>query len=306
MTQARSTPVRDTAASPDIWHPERSVDVDAVNADLEVGKPTVDVAIYYPSNLDPAHHELVNPELLFDGFDHARRVFDAAGVQLRLAKFATGTIDPQLFSLRSAERGRDLPSSRFANMYRHAERTPAIVSDAALRLFDTVIGDAPGNDLVVHIVALQSVYIEWHESVVEERVYQSQLIETGGLSFPGYMHGDTMPRGFRGAITITNLTRTKDSWKTIAHELGHKLLNVSHEHRGVSPQHEVLSDEGLMLYGQGTEIASGPEGRYHLERLHRSPFIYRESIDGSRTHMPDYAADGFYYDPIYDGVCVEF
>lgn len=114
-----------------------------------------------------------------------------------------------------------------------------------------------------------------------------------------------MPRHLRGAITITDLVKSEDSWKTIAHELGHKLLNVSHEYRDVSPQHEVNADGGLMLYGKGTDILSGPEGRYHYERLHVSPYLYREAEDGSREWNPDYAGDGFYYDPIYDGISVD-
>ena len=120
------------------------------------------------------------------------------------------------------------------------------------------------------------------------------------------MHGERIPRELRGVISITNLVRTDHSWKTVAHELGHKLLNVSHEHREIDPGHEIHSDQGLMLYGQGTEIARGREGRFHYERLHRSPFVYIQSESGNRTYNDDYASGGFYYDPIYDGVSVEF
>ena len=137
------------------------------------------------------------------------------------------------------------------------------------------------------------------------RTWQPKTISTGGLSFPGYMYGATMPRHLRGVITITDLTKDENSWKTVAHELGHKLMNVSHEYRDVAPQHEVRADGGLMLYGSGTEIPAGEAGRFHRERLHRSPYIYRHDERG-REWNDDYAEDGFYADPIYAGLCMPF
>ena len=288
------------------WEPDAQEEVDAVNSDLVAGAATVDVAIYFPDNLDLAHGEQVNEQLLFEGFRAAKEVFRAADVELRLTEMLRGPLDPSQFMVRSAERGRDLPFGTFANMYVEAERHPSELTDEAIETFRTAIPERPDNHLMVHIVVLQAVFMDYFEPVIENRVYQKQTIETSGLSFPGYMHGDHIPRDLRGVITITNLTRTDHSWKTIAHELGHKLINVSHEHRDVSPAHEILSDEGLMLYGQGTEIASGEEGRFHLERLHRSPFIYLVDESGERKYNPDYSESGFYYDPIYEGVSVDF
>lgn len=288
------------------WQQVRGGEVDSINEDLEPGFPTVDVAFYYPNNLDELHHEKVNPDLMLDGFRSAKAVFAAADVQLRLTGFSSGYIDPSMFMIRASKPGTDLPMGRYSNMYVEAERHPSELTDEALAVFGPLIGEAPGNDRTVHIVALQGVFIDHFDPVVEGRVYQKQTIETSGLSFPGYMHGDLIPRRMRGVITITNLRRNEDSWKTIAHELGHKLMNVSHEHREVSPAHEIQSDEGLMLYGEGTEIASGAQGRFHHERLHRSPFIYTEGADGEREYNPDYLGRGFYYDPIYEGVSVEF
>ena len=34
------------------WSLVDSVDVEAINSDLEIGKPTVDIGLYYPSNLE--------------------------------------------------------------------------------------------------------------------------------------------------------------------------------------------------------------------------------------------------------------
>lgn len=288
------------------WTVVRAPDTEQINSDLAAGRPTADVVIHYPNNLDPAHQEKVSLDLLLDGFRSAKEVFSAADVQLRLLGVRSGPLDPKRFMIRSAKRGTDLPMGQYSNMYIEAERNPSELTDEAVDTFRTVIGESKNGDRTVHIVVLQAVFMDYFEPVVEGRVYQKQTIETSGLSFPGYMHGDRIPRDLRGVITITNLRRTKDSWKTIAHELGHKLMNVSHEHRDVSPAHEVLSNEGLMFYGEGTEIARGAEGRFHYERLHRSPFLYVEDEDGSRAYNPDYAAGGFYYDPIYDSLSVEF
>lgn len=188
-------------------------------------------------------------------------------------------------------------------MYRGAERSPDRISDEAHAAFETMVPLVADVERTVHLVVLQDVYMTFCEQL-DFRTWQWKTISTGGLSFPGYMYGSTIPRHLRGVISITDLTKNDRSWKTIAHELGHKLMNVSHEYREVAPQHEVLADGGLMLYGQGTEIPSGEDGRYHHERLHVSPFLYR-MVDGEKQWNPDYAADGFYHDPIYDSICIE-
>ena len=96
----------------------------------------------------------------------------------------------------------------------------------------------------------------------------------------------------------------RQSWKTIAHELGHKLINAGHEYRDIGPQHEVYADGGLLLYGDGTDIPSGREGRFHRERLHRSPFVYRQDRDGNKVWNPDYQDGGGYYDRIYQDLTI--
>ena len=233
------------------WVPVPSIDIDEINSDLVAGEPTVDVAIYYPSNLDAPHHEKVNVDLLEHGFAKAKEIFGTVGVRLKLVSFTTGELDPRHFAIDSTISSEELPSLRFVNMYRGAERRPSRLSADALEAFERIVGDAPGNDRIVHLVVLQDVFMTFYEEL-DFRTWQPKTISTGGLSFPGYMYGSTLPRHLRGVITITDLVKSKDSWKTIAHELGHKLLNVSHEYRDVSPQHEVNADGGLMLYGTGT------------------------------------------------------
>lgn len=282
---------------------DAAIDLTGLNADLIAGEPTVDVAIYYPSNLDARHADKVTIPLLEDGFRKAKTIFFEAGVQLKLVSFTTGPLDPRLFEVNSTPTP-TIPSGRFTNLYRNAERHPSELSADALEAFTAVVPAVAGSDRTVHIVVLEDVYMSFFEKL-DFRTYQLKTISTGGLSFPGYMYGATMPRHLRGVISITDITKDENSWKTIAHELGHKLLNVSHEYRDTSPAHEVRADGGLMLYGKGAEIASGAAGRFHRERLHVSPYVYRESPDGTRTWNPDYHGDGFYYDAIYDGISVD-
>ncbi len=284
------------------WHDVPTVDVDAINVGLQDEIPTADVAIHFPSNLDPGHAAKVTIDLLVEGLKHAQRIFGEAGVQLRLTAVRSGSLDPTLFEIESTQ-PEGSPGPRFVNMYRAAERSPSRLSADAAAAFEAIVDHTQDAHRTVHLVALQDVYMTFFEQL-DFRTWQAKTISTGGLSFPGYMYGATMPRHLRGVISITDLTKDENSWKTIAHELGHKLMNVSHEHRDVAPQHEVRADGGLMLYGKGTEIASGPEGRFHRERLHRSPYVY-QVIEGERRWNPDYQADGFYYDPIYDGVCLD-
>lgn len=274
-----------------------------LTTDLDPGLPIADVAIWYPSNLDPTHRTKVTPDLLRHGFEQACRIFLDAGVQLRLVSAKTGPVDPRLLAIDSTNNADDHPGDRFVNMYRAAERRPSRWSADAENLFRSVIPEVAQAETTVNLIVLQDVYMTFYEQL-DFRTWQRKTISTGGLSFPGYMYGATMPRHLRGVITITDVTKDANSWKTVAHEIGHKLLNVSHEYRDTAPQHEVRADGGLMLYGAGTEIASGPDGRYHRERLHRSPFLYR-LVEGGREYNPDYAGDGFYYDPIYADCSVE-
>ncbi len=74
----------------------------------------------------------------------------------------------------------------------------------------------------------------------------------------------------------------------------------------MDPQHEIYAEGGLMIYGDGIEIGSGKENRWHLERLLLSPFIYQSDENGNKQWNPDYQEGGHYYDPIYGDFVVEF
>ena len=77
------------------WSLVDSVDLEAINSDLEIGKPTVDIGLYYPSNLHPDAVEKLPLSGLVEEFLNAKKVFEPTGVQFKLLWIKTGQVDPQ-------------------------------------------------------------------------------------------------------------------------------------------------------------------------------------------------------------------
>ena len=117
-----------------------------------------------------------------------------------------------------------------------------------------------------------------------------------GFSFPAYSFEDRIPHHLRGFVSI----KPDVSSKTLSHEFGHKLINVSHEGLETCPKFSGGGVPGLMGYSGSTQIFEGKKGRYHKERLHLSPFVYK-IINGKRIQNLDYQENGHYRDPIYKG-----
>lgn len=281
-----------------------SVRIDEINSDIKTGDPTVDVGIYYPSNLDAAFVDAVPLSGLIDEFLEAKRVFAAAGVQLNLLWVNSAPIDPKYFSIIASNTEVDIPSDGYSNMYIEATRNPGALSEATRGAFEAIIGHDENNSRTVYLLVLQGVYTSYYETDDNGRNWSPRLVRTGGLSFPTYIHGNSIPTRMRGVITLTRHDRKYK--RIVSHELGHKLMNVSHEYLEQSPQHEIVGEGGLMLYGSGTDIPSGEDGRWHRERLLMSPYIYRINEKGTRIWNPDYVEQGFYYDALYGDKVVHF
>ena len=283
------------------WKEVSTEIVQEINSDIQLEKLTADVGVYYPSNLDRTFTEKFSVSDLLEEFRKAKKIFAVAGVQLNLLWVRTGEIDPAYFEIQSNDIAGMTPSGKYANMYVDSRRKGTGLSAEALEAFESIVEVQPGNERTVYLVVLQDVFMSFYEQM-DERTWEIRTITTGGLSFPSYSYTG-MPNRLRGVITVN---KSDPKRGLVAHELGHKLLNVSHEYREVDPQHEVRADGGLMLYGTGTEIASGRDGRWHQERLLLSPYLYKQSSDGVRTWNPDYQEGGHYYDPIYGDFVVEF
>lgn len=288
---------------PVAWKAVETVDLASFNGDLEPGTPTMDVVIYVPSNFDPAFKKL-NVEQMLEGVLAAKEIYRPAGVQINLVAVKTGAVDPRFLAIQSNEIPR-LPDTEYLNMYRAGQRHPSELTQMARAAFDSIIEPRRDSDRTIYLVALQDVIMPFLE-LSEGRNWTIKMVRTGGLSFPSYSFYDTIPRAYRGVITITNLSTPARARRTIAHEIGHKVINVSHEYKETGPAHEVYAEGGLMLYGSGEDIPSGADGRWHRDRLLMSPYLYRLLSDGTRQWNPDYKEGGHYYDALYGDKTVDF
>lgn len=302
-TPATSAPGQASAPAVE-WADVQSVDVQAINADLEEGRLTVDVGLYYPSNLHEGAKEKLPLSGLIEEFRTAKKVFEPTGVQLNLLFVKTGEVDPRHLAIFASKWETDLPSGGYGNMYVQSAIHPTEMSEGATEAFEAIIEPSPDNSRTVYLVGLQNVYMPFYEDLDGGRNWAPKVVNTSGLSFPSYSYADTIPDRIRGVISLTK--HDAKNGLTIAHELGHKLMNVSHEYRDVSPQHEIRSDDGLMLYGSGTQIPSGEDGRWHQERLRLSPYVYRTNEAGEKVWNKDFIEGGIYYDPIYRNYAVQF
>jgi hypothetical protein len=285
------------------WSRIDSIDINEINSDLVKGKPTVDIGIYFPSNLDSTFTKVTFNKMI-ESFFFAKEIFKPTGVQLNLIFAKTGNINSSYLSIQANEVP-GIPDTEYVNLYDNSRRHPSIPTNHAINAFRSIIEEDINNSRTIYLVALQDVFYPYL-TLAEGRNWMMKTVRTGGLSFPSYSYIDQIPKDLRGIITITNLSREDRYRKTIAHELGHKLINVSHEYNDTNPGFEVFAEGGLMLYGSGEDIPAGKEGRWHLERLLLSPYLYKVDERGNKIWNNDYKEAGHYYDPIYDNYVIHF
>ncbi len=285
------------------WKVVDTIDIAAFNKDVVVGKPTMDVGVYVPSNLDPAFKK-VTLERMLQSIEAAKEIFKPTGVQINLLWVKAGEVHPKYLAIQANEVP-GVPDTEYVNTYEHMRRHPSELTPLARSAFQSIVEPHPDNPRTIYLIVLQDVFYPFLE-VSDGRNWTMKTVRTGGLSFPTYSYYNTLPPALRGIITITNLTRPDRFRRTVAHEIGHKVMNVSHEYMTTDPAHEVFAEGGLMLYGKGEEIPSGKEGRWHLERLHLSPFLYRLGKDGTKLWNADYKEGGHYYDPLYGDKVIHF
>jgi hypothetical protein len=285
------------------WIKVDTIDIAAFNSDLINGKPTLDIGVYFPSNFDAAFDKVTLNQMM-TSIKAAKEIYKPTGVQINLLWVKTGEIDPRYLSIQANEVP-GVPQTEYVNMYEHSKRHPAELTPIAMDAFTSIIESDANNSKIVYLIALQDVFYPFLE-VSEGRNWTMKTVRTGGLSFPTYSYVNTIPESFRGVITVTNLQRPDRLRSTVAHEIGHKVMNVSHEYKSTDPDHEIYAEGGLMLYGDGEDIPSGEEGRWHLERLHLSPFLYRLNDQGEKIWNEEYKEGGHYYDPLYGDKVIRF
>lgn len=295
-TSAQRLSGEEASQSPKVAYRELSaIRLPEVNQDLKAGRPTVDVAIYLGESAGEPHGYVARSDELRKSFEGAKRIFAKAGVQLKLTSVKRVIVPPAWLSLQANEvRGK--PAPKGVNAYVGYRSAGWALSANASQAFDRIIERQAHNHRTIYLLYLKQVRMAFHDHS-KEGGGKIKSISTGGLSLPAYLLETRIPRRIRGAITICR--NSGITGRLLAHELGHKLINVSHEYREIGPQFEVRGEGGLMIYGKGTEIAAGKEGRWHRERLHLSPFIYHLQADGARKWNADYKETGHYYDPLY-------
>jgi len=297
------SPANAKPARPVVWKAVETVDLTAFNRDLVAGRPTMDVVVYLPSNFDPSFKKLTAAQML-EGIRAAKEIYRPTGVQINLVAFKTGVIDPRFLAIQANEIPR-VPETEYVNLYENSARHPSELTDMARNAFQSMIEPRKDSDRTIYLVALQDVIMPFLERS-DGRNWAVKMVRTGGLSFPSYSYYGTIPKAYRGIITLDNLSTPSRARRTVAHEIGHKVMNVSHEYKTTNPGFEVYADGGLMLYGSGEDIPSGAEGRWHLERLLLSPYLYRLLPNGTKQWNPDYKDGGHYYDPLYGDKVMHF
>jgi len=279
-----------------------NIDITNINEDLEAGVPTVDVAIYLCEEQGKPHGFAVASRDLVASFHRAQEIFADAGVQLKLLWVRRREVPKDSLSLQAND-VRGIPSPPQMNKYLSYRAAKWGLTTKSEEVFEGIIERQDDNHRTIYLLYLQKVLMAYPDPELTDRL-QVKTLTTSGLSLPAYLFETRIPRRIRGVITLTR--RSGKHGRLIAHELGHKLINVSHEYRDIGPQFAVRGDGGLMLYGSGAEIPSGKEGRWHRERLHLSPFVYRLKEDGTRQWNTDYHESGHYYDPLYGDQVVRF
>lgn len=268
-------------------------DITGLNDTIADDVPTVDIVLFHSDQLAMSWNTMKSE------FRTADAAFRKVGVQLNLEKAMNVTF-PEEWNNRLAYDLIDLPDSgvspTFYDMYNTTRPT---LTDTIEMAFTDFTYDEENKARTIFIIPLKGIEIVFAEKNTNGTWKVSNPVATGALSFPTYILQDRIPRDLRGVITME-----QSSGVTMAHELGHKLINVSHEGLGVSPAFSGNTIPGLMGYGGSTVIYGGETGRWHQERLLLSPFIYKTN-NGEKTYNPDYATNGAYTDPIYGTYILE-
>ena len=201
------------------WSRIDSIDINEINSDLVKGKPTVDIGIYFPSNLDSTFTKVTFNKMI-ESFFFAKEIFKPTGVQLNLIFAKTGNINSSYLSIQANEVP-GIPDTEYVNLYDNSRRHPSIPTNHAINAFRSIIEEDINNSRTIYLIALQDVFYPYL-TLAEGRNWMMKTVRTGGLSFPSYSYIDQIPKDLRGIITITNLSTEDRYRKTIAHELGHK------------------------------------------------------------------------------------
>ena len=176
------------------WSRIDSIDINEINSDLVKGKPTVDIGIYFPSNLDSTFTKVTFNKMI-ESFFFAKEIFKPTGVQLNLIFAKTGNINSSYLSIQANEVP-GIPDTEYVNLYDNSRRHPSIPTNHAINAFRSIIEEDVNNSRTIYLIALQDVFYPYL-TLAEGRNWMMKTVRTGGLSFPSYSYIDQIPKDLR-------------------------------------------------------------------------------------------------------------
>jgi len=171
------------------WTEVDSIDVAGFNSDLEPGILTMDVGIYFPSNLDEAFDKVTLYQIM-ESLRAAKEIYAPVDVQINLLWVKTGEIDPSYLAIQANEVP-GIPNTEYANLYEHSYRNPAKLTEETKQAFESIIEPTLNNDRTIYLLILQDVFYPFL-TVSEGRNWIMKTVRTGGLSFPTYSYPGTI------------------------------------------------------------------------------------------------------------------
>lgn len=272
-------------------------DVSAFNLTLVDSIPTVDLAFYITQEGPLEWSDLKT------NIERAQRIFGEVGVQIRVSAAMHIAVPESWQRLDPDDVTEPLtPEFEKSDLYAHlgeqstrlATRNRAVF-EAIISYFPEQASGVPASN-TIHVVTVDEMPIAFYEW--DGSAWNYDTAPTGGLSFASYLYADRIPERIRGVITLSfEQDRLRPQTRTLSHEIGHKIINVSHEGVGQCPAFAAEGPE-LMLYGNGEDIPGGLMGRWHQERVLLSPFLYTLE-DGTAHFANAYEDGGVYDDAIY-------
>jgi len=263
-------------------------DVSSLNQPLEENVLTADIVVFYSDNTEMTWEEIQ------EEFTKADSIYRDHGVQLNLKKAVKVDYPIEWANMPSGE-GTHVPTDDMEfDFYEMMDYEQEVLPDSLELIFNHFLAHEENRERTIFIIPINGLTVAWYERD-ESNSWQEVTSPTSAISFPPYSFADRIPKHLRGVISFQ---RSKPNRRVLAHELGHKLINVSHEGLHVCPQGTGDAVPGLMGYGDDTGIHGGEGGRWHKERLVLSPFLYR-IVDGEKVWNDEYESGGSYADPIY-------
>ena len=200
----------------------KSIDTTAINHDLKVGLPTVDVAIYLGETDEKSHGYVASPNDLVASFVRAREIFAQAGVQLKLLSVKRAIVPPSWLAVQAND-VTGFPAPPETNTYVGFRSAGWKLTKEATNAFEGIIERHAQNHRTIYLLYLKQVRMAYYDRTVKDRP-RIKSIPTGGLSLPAYLFEDRIPRRIRGVITLCR--QSGRGGRTIAHELGLSLIHI--------------------------------------------------------------------------------